>query len=643
MRQTLLLSILLLIGFGPFDFTRGWLPSASLHAQNTYRVSQQYGYSATDATQFLQAALNDPTAAVIIVDADQGSTWITDGLLLTRDNVRIELDPGVTVRALDNALGQFESLLNIRGCSNVFVEGNGGTFAMDKSQYPGNSEFRHCIITRGAQNVTIQNLTLTGAAGDGIEVAPDFVVDANDVDGDGDVTEIEPVVPSRNITLNNLVCDANNRQGMSVISVIGLSVSGCTFSNTSGTLPESGVDFEPFKSYQFLQGITMTGCTFNGNEGNGIQFAGVDLRPTSPPVDITITGALVFDNGKDAGSTRAGVDINNTYDPFAGSDQTMNAADVGSVSGTFAMSNSTIRDEPYPGLNVRQYVTGLDVSFTNVAVENCANTFVNAGLGPIIVQPPSYDANRNNDPCFGNVAFNDVTLVDDQTNRAQVTVNDFRAGPSGPEDVTGTIDVTLTGAAAGTPINFNADNVSCANFTLAVVGNSGPLPVELAGFGVSLNGCTHEAAWEVASAELLTRFNLEASPDAETWTTAWTAAVSDGTAIGEHRARAEGQTARFYRLRSDFADGTTEYSDIVYAAGCGQKTTLSAWPNPSIGTLNITASEERRKLTFTSATGAHMLDVELAAGQTQLNLSTLAAGVYVLTDGHGGRQRIVVR
>ena len=632
MRLTLLLLTLLVATLVP-----------SVLAQNTYRVSQQYGYDAIDATQFLQAALDDPTAAVIIIDADVSSIWITDGLTLSRDNVRIELDPGVTVQALDNALGVFEPLLVIVGCSNVFVEGNGGTFVMDKSQYPSNSEFRHCIGLRGPENVTVQNLTLTGAAGDGIEVGPNYVIDVNDLDGDGDTTDEEPIVPARNITLNNLLCDANNRQGMSVLNVIGLNVNGSTFSNTAGTLPGSGVDFEPFKSYQFLQGITMTVCTFHGNEGNGIQFAGVDLRPSSAPVDISITGALVYDNGKNPNGEPAAVKIGNVYNPFGGADQSMDPADVGSVPGTFTLSNSTVRDEPFSGLDVQQYAAGLTVNFTNVSVENCANTFVSTNLSPIIVRPPFYGASRNNEPCFGNVAFNNVTLTDDQTNRRHVVVFDFRPGPSGPEDVTGNIDVTLTGAAAGSPVDYLADDVDCGNFTLTVTDVSAPLPVELTSFGVSLNSCTHEASWEVASASLLARFSLEASVDAEMWNTTWSAATDDDAAIGEHRATVTGKAGRFYRLRSDFADGTAEYSDAVYRAGCRQNSKLAVWPNPSRGTLNVSASDEPRTLTFTTLTGANALEVALLPGQTQVATHPLATGVYVVTDGLGHRQRVLIR
>ena len=618
----------------------GVSPTAS--AQNTYNVSQQYGYSATDNTPFLQAALNDPTAAVIIVDDLQGTLWRTDGLVLTRSNVRIEFAPGVTLEAIPFALGQFESLLNIRAASNVFIEGNGATFSIDKTNYPQNSEFRHCIISRGSVGCTIQNLTLTGAAGDGIEVAPDFVQDVNDFDNDGDTAEFLPLDPTQNLTLNNLVCDANNRQGMSVISVVGLTVNNCTFSNTQGTEPESGVDFEPFMRYMPMQGIVMSGCTFSGNHGNGIQFGGVDINGGSPPSDILIDGALVFGNGQNAANRRNAIDINNIYNPFAGADQTQNAADATSATGTFTVSNTIVRDEPWSGINVRQYAAGLTVTFANVTLENTANSFRNANAGPVLVQPPFYGANLTNEPCFGNAAFNNVTVIDDQTNRAHVTVSDLRNGPTGPAQVTGNIDVELVGAAAGTQPIFVEDPQDCGGFTLTVT-NATPLPVELAGFGVSARDCTHEVAWQVASASLLEGFVVETSEDARQWRSAFAKTSSDADAVGEHRAELTGDASAFYRLRSDFTDGTVSYSDVVYAAGCGDKAQgLAVWPNPTRGLLNLSPSEQPRSLTLTSVHGAVVQRVVLDAGQHTLDLATLPAGLYILRDERGEAVRVVV-
>ena len=606
---------------------------ADLPAQNTYNVSQQYGYNGTDDTAALQAALDDPTAAVIVIDALQGSVWRTRGLVLTRDNFRLEFAPGVVLEDVPGALGTFEPLLNIRGASGVTVEGNGATLRIDKSLYPQNSQFRHCILSRGSVGCTIRNLTLTGAAGDGIEVSADFVVDTGDVDGDGDGTDVEPVAPTQNLTLSGLICDANNRQGMSVISVVGLTVTNCVFENTQGTEPESGVDFEPFRRYQPMQNVVLTGCTFRGNHGNGIQFGGVDIDATSPPSSILIQNALVEGNGQSPTRTRAGVDVNNIYNPTAGSDQT--GTTVNSATGTFTLLNSTIRGEPYPGINVRQYASGLDVTVSNVTVEDCANTFVNYGLGPVIVQPPFYGSALTSEPCFGNVAFNGVTVVDDQTNRAHVTVDDFRGGPTGPADVTGTIGVQLVGAAASTAPIFLEDPDDCGNFSLTVTA-TGPLPVELTGVRAEADGrCGHDVAWSVAAAAGLVGFAIEASADGRRWFEAYAKTVDDRSGLGTHRAAGlAGGSDRLYRVRSDFADGTAAYSESVAAPGCTEgsesTTRLIAWSGPAQERMPVLPRAEAYALELLDVRGVPVRRIGVSAQAAWAPVRGLAAGVYVV-------------
>jgi hypothetical protein len=44
---------------------------------------------------------------------------------------------------------------------------------------------------------------------------------------------------NKNILIQDVISDDNYRQGMSVISVVGLRVKNCTFSNTNGTEPQA--------------------------------------------------------------------------------------------------------------------------------------------------------------------------------------------------------------------------------------------------------------------------------------------------------------------------------------------------------------------------------------------------------------------
>ncbi|OAV43492.1 right-handed parallel beta-helix repeat-containing protein [Lewinella sp. 4G2] len=602
----------------------------------------------TDATACIQAALDDPALTRIVL-ADVGQNWISDALFIRRNGVTLELEnTAVTLQAEPNALSEFESLVQIRQVDGVTIEGNGGNFLLDKTEYNRASQFRHGIDVYGATNATIQNLTITGAPGDGILVGPAFVQDLNDIDGDGDVTDFEPIPPCENIVIDNVICDDNNRQGISVSSVIGLLVTNSQFINTEGAEPESGVDFEPFRRYHVMQDIEFIDCEFSGNAGNGIQFAGVDINATTPATDIVIDRALVTGNGQDATRRRNAVDIQNIFNPFDGADITNNVADRSSSPGTFVLSNSEIRDEPWSGINVRQWADGLAVSIINTTVENVSNSFRNQGAGPILVQPPFYDDTNQgvNDPCYGNVNFENVRLIDDQTNRFQITVEDYRPGPSGPRDITGDICVEQVGAAAGTPIDTVFDSERCANFTLDVTACT-VLPVTLSSFTAKTDvaSCKTTLLWEVEEALDVAEFILESKHDLTDWSVVASQKVaSDAAAMGKHTASTSALNKQYFRLKMVDVDGSYEYSKVVMVDGCQSSEPLRVWPNPVSDRSSFAPSPAGRVLRFIDLRGLTLATHQLRPGQTELSLAGLPKGIYTVQDLNSGQAvRLLVR
>ena len=92
---------------------------------------------------------------------------------------------------------------------------------------------------------------------------------------------------------------------MSVISVVGLRVRNSTFSNTNGTAPSAGIDFEPNDRNDRLEDIELTDLTIYNNSGNGIDFAtnGLGLHPTATPLAMTsfVVKNLLIDGGRGGG------------------------------------------------------------------------------------------------------------------------------------------------------------------------------------------------------------------------------------------------------------------------------------------------------------------------------------------------------
>jgi parallel beta-helix repeat protein len=115
---------------------------------------------------------------------------------------------------------------------------------------------------------------------------------------------------SSSITVCNATGDHNRRQGLTITSVDGMVVRNCTFKNTSGTLPEDGIDIEPNPG-ETVNNVLITGCTFTSNSGFGIEM-GVPLSYAGKAwvTGVTVDGNTVTGSGVNTLSTspRAGIE-----------------------------------------------------------------------------------------------------------------------------------------------------------------------------------------------------------------------------------------------------------------------------------------------------------------------------------------------
>lgn len=84
-----------------------------------------------------------------------------------------------------------------------------------------------------------------------------------------------PQNPCMNVFLDRVVSDNNRRQGMSIINAIGVTATGCVFSNTNGTAPANGIDMEPDNANQNIRNIVIKGCKFINNGGAGFGVSGI--------------------------------------------------------------------------------------------------------------------------------------------------------------------------------------------------------------------------------------------------------------------------------------------------------------------------------------------------------------------------------
>lgn len=333
-----------------------------------YVKASSFGWNAEDATAALQSAI-DSGAEKIVVDRQHGD-WIVRPIFLRRSNQTVVLADGVTIRAKK---GEFkvitDSLISVAAnVSNVVLRGEGSaTLAMNKKDYQDpaqydHAEWRHTVAISGGRDITVRDLTLLSSGGDGVYVRG----------------------PARDVRLDRLVCRDHHRQGISVISAVGLRVTNCVFDETSGTPPQCGVDLEPNVASDRLEDIVFEDCVFNGNAASGIDFFLFSLNGTTPPISVTFRRCTARGNGN------CGIRIDA-------------AGPKGPVRGTISFEDCTVSGNRHSALVVAYKRSDvLPISFRNCTFDSRGGKSV-----PVRFDNGSYPAN------FGGVEFDNVRIMGD--------------------------------------------------------------------------------------------------------------------------------------------------------------------------------------------------------------------------------------
>ena len=368
--------------------------------------ASSFGFDPTDATAALQAAV-DSGESTVVVDR-QASDWIVRPLTVARSDLELILEPGVVIRAkADEFHGRNDCLLRVTdGARNVTIRGGAGSrLEMDKDAYADPSkysfsEWRHALYIGNARQVTVRDLELSRSGGDGVYVS-----------GPTDVT------------LENLVCRDNYRQGMSVISVSGLKVRNCRFIDTVGAPPQCGVDFEPNRKNNRLENILFEDCTFNNNAASGVDLHLPKLLSESAPVSITFRRCTMRGN-KACGIT------------------TFVATDAGEVRGNVSFEDCTVGGNGRTALLMcNQTAKGIAFSFKNCSFDGCGGA-----------ESAFRFANTSVPEDFAGVSFAGCRVRSD----AEDFCTYGGLAGTGVTDVRGTVSVTADGK------TFDADLASLA-------------------------------------------------------------------------------------------------------------------------------------------------------------------------------------
>lgn len=255
-----------------------------------------WGFDEGDATRCLQEAINSGVRRLIVDNV--GKPWVVEPIKCV-SNQEIRFEPDVEVRAKRGSFkGGGDCLFTIANAHNVSLIGYGATLRMWRDDYDQpelytKAEWRHVVSILSSRNVKVYGLTLTESGGDGIYV--------------GVATK---GVTDTNIHIKDVVCDRNYRQGISVISARNLLIENTVMSNTGGTAPMAGIDFEPNGPDEMLVNCVMRNCTTRGNRSWGYVMYIPTLNGSSRPVSVRLENCRSIGDaagafGLTTGNTRA--------------------------------------------------------------------------------------------------------------------------------------------------------------------------------------------------------------------------------------------------------------------------------------------------------------------------------------------------
>lgn len=340
------------------------------------------GFNVKDCTAFVYEALNSEYDTVIF-DKQSTNWFIKSSKFFDIQNKTIFFEEGVIVAAIrDSFSDEDATLLKFVRCKNITLIGYGAELVMNKDEYIAynNSEYRHGLSIENSVNVTVKGLTIRDTGGDGIYIGGANYWQDN-------------LTYSKDILIEDVRCINNYRQGMSITSVENMKVINCHFSRTKGTLPEAGVDVEPFETYQRIVNLEFKNCKFFENNWAGLAIALVYMDSTSLPVSISVNDCIFQNNGSEG-------------HPYGSSEIYVGSLYKSPVKGNVTFNRSAIDGSDWTALYTRKTSDAFALKFKNCIFNNVSRLQKEYNE-PIFLEVPDYD---NASPFLGGIELEDVYI-----------------------------------------------------------------------------------------------------------------------------------------------------------------------------------------------------------------------------------------
>lgn len=582
-------------------------------ANATTVLASTFGFNELNATNALTNAIlsaND----TIIVDK-QSTNWKIGPLtFLGLNNKTIIFQKDVVVEAIAGAFNATNAcLFKFQNSNNISLFGYGASFKMNKAEFIllNNSEHRMSLSLLNCRNIIIKGLYIDESGGDGIYVG-------------GDGTNY-----CKSILIEDVVCNNHYRQGMSITNVEDMKVRYCKFMNTQGTLPEAGVDIEPYQVNQRIVNLDFENCTFQNNGWAGLAVAVSFLNSNSLPVSINVVNCYFKNNCRPS-------NIYALCEIFLSADKDA------PVRGNVLFERCFIDGSQYGALYTRKTADAYKVKFKDCAFQNVSQLQIQYNE-PIFLEVPSYSSPSG---YLGGLEFDNV-LLSYNTN-----FNFFRVFGSstlaGIKDITGTF--TIVEPNNHTPLYNNVADTVNVTYTYS---NQTLLPATTVGISVLQQNAIE--CNQTPAIQSFTRNSVNISyPLGVAYTNSGTCImgddvhyltggivlpaslnqVSDSIWARDDKVTEPGDTlntslaARSGYVLGNNNNGNVQISDcntVIVVDSNNSTKPFIMYPNPTKGLVFIKSNSTAEKIEVYNVTGQLCLQ---ETNSKSLNVSHLANGIY---------------
>lgn len=249
----------------PNEYIRKISKTVKPMPQNTYNLTKALpvGYKrdgSVDYTAYLQDALDKydnvffPNFPVMIND---------NGLKLrSNTNLYFDTNSKLVMKPSDkgtNSNSDVYQILLLEKVTDVVI--HGAKLVGDKNTHKGSiGEWGMGINISSSKNIEIYDVDISNCWGDGIYIGREKKGRGKD----------GYYIPSENIVVKNSLIDNNRRNGISITCGVNILIENTLISNTSGTLPMSGIDIEPNIYLDKINDIRIRNVTTFNNARDGI-------------------------------------------------------------------------------------------------------------------------------------------------------------------------------------------------------------------------------------------------------------------------------------------------------------------------------------------------------------------------------------